>query len=170
MASLIDSLIENLEKENDEYTKLLALSGDKTAAIVNGDIEQMQVIFLKEQKLIDSINEIEEKRQTDVRDICNVLHLPYEDIKVEQIVQLLEKKKKEHDALQTAYLKLKRTLDRMLKINENNKLLLRESMDMIEFELNLAKNVVMAPQTANYSKTAYEEPTVTGGSGFDAKQ
>ena len=44
-------------------------------------------------------------------------------------------------------------------------------MDMIEFELNLAKNSKVSPQTGNYSKGAYEQnnsyPTAGG---FDAKQ
>ena len=55
-------------------------------------------------------------------------------------------------------------------VNENNKLLLKESMDMIQFELDLAKNAVLKPQTGNYGRTAYEEAEITGATGFDAKQ
>ena len=98
-----------------------------------------------------------------------MLRLPYEEIKVEHIVQILEKKAKEHDALQSIYLKLKRTLSQLTAANENNKLLLKESMDMIQFELDLAKNSVK-PQTGNYGRTAYEEQEITGATGFDAKQ
>ena len=61
-----------------------------------------------------------------------MLRLPYEEIRVEHIVQILEKKAKEHDALQDIYLKLKRTLNQLTAVNENNKLLLKESMDMIQ--------------------------------------
>ena len=58
-----------------------------------------------------------------------------------------------------------------MKVNDNNKVLLQESMDMIEFELNLAKNSVVAPQTGNYSKGAYEQSNNYGSVGaFDAKQ
>ncbi|MDO5381212.1 MAG: flagellar protein FlgN [Eubacteriales bacterium] len=170
MASLIDSLIDDLDKENIEYEKLLELSKDKTSAIVKGDVEHLQEVFVKEQKLIDSINDVEKKRIADVADICNVLHLPAEEIKVEQIVGILEKRPKEHDALQEAYLKLKRTIEQLSKINDNNKMLLKESMDMIEFELNLAKNAVMAPQTGTYGKGAYEDQSMAGARGFDAKQ
>ena len=82
----------------------------------------------------------------------------------------IEKKAKEHDALQDIYLKLKRTLNQLTAVNENNKLLLKESMDMIQFELDLAKNAVLKPQTGNYGRTAYEEAEITGATGFDAKQ
>ena len=71
-----------------------------------------------------------------------------------QIVRLLEKKQAEHDALEQSYLSLKKTVNQLTQVNDNNRLLLKESMDMIDFEINLAKNASMAPQTANYGKGA----------------
>ena len=72
-----------------------------------------------------------------MKEICSILRLPYEQIRVEHIVQILEKKPKEHDALEEVYLRLKRTLNQLTTVNDNNKLLLKESMDMIQFELDL---------------------------------
>ena len=85
-------------------------------------------------------------------------------------MRLLEKKPKEHDALEQSYLNLKNTVKQLTEVNDNNKQLLKQSMDMIEFEINLAKNASMAPQTANYGKGAYEESNSLGGGSFDAKQ
>ena len=154
MASLIDLLIDDLNNEDTGYNKLLDLSNDKTSAIVKGE----------------ELETVEQKRQEDVKEICSILRLPYEQIRVEHIVQILEKKPKEHDALEEVYLRLKRTLNQLTTVNDNNKLLLKESMDMIQFELDLAKNSVMDPQTSNYGRTAYEEQGITGATGFDAKQ
>ena len=56
MASLIDCLIEDLTNENDGYEKLLDLSNDKTSAIVSGNVEKLQEIFIREQKLIEEID------------------------------------------------------------------------------------------------------------------
>ena len=170
MASLIDLLIDDLNNEDTGYNKLLDLSNDKTSAIVKGDVDELQKIFLQEQKLIEELETVEQKRQEDVKEICSILRLPYEEIRVEHIVQILEKKPKEHDALEEVYLRLKRTLNQLTTVNDNNKLLLKESMDMIQFELDLAKNSVMDPQTSNYVITAYEEQWITGATGFDAKQ
>ena len=168
MASLIDLLIDDLNNEDTGYNKLLDLSNDKTSAIVKGDVDELQKIFL--QKLIEELETVEQKRQEDVKEICSILRLPYEQIRVEHIVQILEKKPKEHDALEEVYLRLKRTLNQLTTVNDNNKLLLKESMDMIQFELDLARNSVMDPQTSNYGRTAYEEQGITGATGFDAKQ
>ena len=162
MASLIDLLIDDLNNEDTGYNKLLDLSNDKTSAIVKGDVDELQKIFLQEQKLIEELETVEQKRQEDVKEICSILRLPYE--------QILEKKPKEHDALEEVYLRLKRTLNQLTTVNDNNKLLLKESMDMIQFELDLARNSVMDPQTSNYGRTAYEEAEITGATGFDAKQ
>ena len=92
MASLIDSLINIMNDENRQYTELLDLSNNKTTAIVKGDVGQLQKIFGKEQKLIDILNRLEMERQSCVADICKVLHLSAAEVKVSQIVRLLEKK------------------------------------------------------------------------------
>ncbi len=167
---MIETLIDVLEKENAEYEGLESLSEHKTAAIVSGNVETLQEILVQEQKHIGTIDELEEKRIENVKDICNVLNLPEKNTKIDRIIEMLEKQPKDRDALRAVHLKLKRTLEQLTKVNENNKVLLKESMEMIEFELNLAKNAVIAPQTGNYSKSAYEETGMSGVGSFDAKQ
>ena len=170
MASLIDTLIDVLDKENTQYERLLDLSNTKTAAIVNGDVDKLQEILGQEQQSIDIINRLDAKREENVKDICNVLNLPEKGIRIEDIVQMLSKQPKEQSVLEEVHLKLKRTLDQLMRVNDNNKALLQESMDMIEFEINLAKNAMVAPQTGNYSKGAYEQRNYDSIGGFDAKQ
>lgn len=170
MASLIETLIDVLNQENAEYEKLLTLSDCKTTAIVNGDMNELQEILLKEQSLIDSVNKLEEQRIENVNDICNVLNLKKKDMKLEDIVAVLKKQPKEHDQLEEINTRMKRTLNQLMKINENNKVLIKESLDMVEFELNLAKNAVMAPQTANYSMSSYDDNNIQTINSFDAKQ
>ena len=170
MASLIETLIDVLEQENTEYEELLNLSKDKTSAIVRGDVDKLQAMLGEEQRCIDAINKTEARRVENVKDICNVLNISDKGIKIEDIINILSKQPKEQGRLREVHQKLKLTLDQLMKINDNNKVLLKESMDMIEFELNLAKNSVVAPQTGNYSKGAYEQTQVSGGGSFDAKQ
>ena len=100
MASLIDSLINIMDDENRQCTALLDLSNNKTAAIVSGNVEQLQEIFGREQKLIDVLTKLETERQACVADICKVLHLSPSEVRVKVIVRLLDKKPKEHDVLE----------------------------------------------------------------------
>ena len=89
MASLIDTLIDVLGQEDAEYKKLLELSNNKTKAIVGADIERLQDILVQEQARIDAINKLEQQRMENVDDICNVLNLRRTDIKLEDILEVL---------------------------------------------------------------------------------
>ena len=170
MASLIDSLIDILDSENTEYEKMLDISMEKTDAIVNSDIDRLHDILVKEQAQIDVLDKLELQRRNNVGDICKVLNLSPEGIRVNDIIEILRKRPKEHDALSEVHMKLKKTIDSLVKINENNKSLLKESMDMIEFEMNLAKSIILGPQTNNYDNAAYEQGSASVSGRFDAKQ
>ena len=63
MASLIETLIDVLDKENTEYQGLLKLSEEKTTAIVNGNVERLQEILGLEQRSIDKINKLDAFRR-----------------------------------------------------------------------------------------------------------
>ena len=157
MASLIDTLIDVLNSQNTEYEKMIDISKEKTEAIVSNDTAKLQDILVREQAHIDVLDKLEKQRQNNVNDICKVLNLSPEGIKVNDIIGILRKRPKEHDALSQVHMKLKKTVDNLIKINENNKVLLKESMDMIEFEMNLAKSLISGPQTNNYDHGLYNQ-------------
>ena len=171
MASLIDELVEVLDKENSEYTTLLALSTEKTSTIVKNDIEQLQLLVTKEQEVVDRINILEKQREKTVEDICKVLHVAPDDLTVKVLIDLLKKQPEEQKKLQEVHTKLGNTLKKMVRVNESNKMLMKESMEILEFEMNLVKGLKMAPETNNYTKGAYSAGGTEYGAGaFDAKQ
>lgn len=55
MASLIETLIDVLDKENTEYQGLLKLSEEKTTAIVNGNVERLQEVQCFSTKFFQNI-------------------------------------------------------------------------------------------------------------------
>lgn len=172
MASLLETLIDVLDKENSEYQILLGLSQDKTDKIVKADLDGLQDIVGKEQKIIDRITLLEKQREESVADICNVLNIPKKDMKMDLLIKMLEKQPDDQRKLIEVHDKLKTTLGKMVKINDSNKAMLQESLDMVEFEINLARSSQMAPEVANYGKSAnstYGNMSY-GTGGFDAKQ
>ena len=56
--------------------------------------------------------------------------------------------------------------------NDQNGELLKNSIEMVQFELNLLQSMKAAPETANYSRGGYGTGDTMGYSrrGFDAKQ
>lgn len=171
MASLIENLIDVLGKENTEYQKMIEISRAKTDAIVHNNVERLQEIVGEEERIIEKLDKLEALRMEHIDDIANVLNVPLEDMKIDLLVRMLEKQTKDQQALIKVHDELKSTVDQLMKLNENNKVLLKESLEMLEFEINVIRNVNMAPETANYSREAYGVGHTGYGAGtFDAKQ
>ena len=68
------------------------------------------------------------------------------------------------------YDRLRDTLKKMTTVNEMNKGLVNESLDFINYNLNLMKSVYQEPGTGNYTKNAFNTAPVAGVGVFDAKQ
>ncbi|MGN0307998.1 MAG: flagellar protein FlgN, partial [Lachnospiraceae bacterium] len=71
-----------------------------------------------------------------------------------------------------AYDELRQVVEQMVRVNQHNQELIQQSLDIVEFDLQLIHSLRCAPQTANYNKGAYTAGTIMGvGTGnFDAKQ
>lgn len=172
MASLIENLISVLEQENSEYETLLELSRKKTPVIIKGEITELQKITDEEQNIIDRIHQLELKREEGICDIANVINKDVEQLKLENLIQMLGKSPKEQAMLAGVHDRLRVTLSQMQKVNEQNRELLTSALEMVDFDLNLLQSMRQAPETANYNKGAYNAGSVIGTDrrSFDAKQ
>lgn len=172
MASLIDTLAEILNKEDEEYQKLLDLSKGKTDVIVKGDLNALSVITDKEQKVVTRITALEAQRTEAMAEIAKILHTDVAELKLDTLIDLLKKKPKEQKELALVHDKLHVTLYEMKLVNERNDQLLKSAIEMVDFNMNLIQAARKAPQTANYNRGAYNTGSqigvVTGS--FDAKQ
>lgn len=172
MASLMENLISVLQDEAKTYGELLELSMKKTPVIVSGDLDGLQKITDEEQDIVARINHLEAKRGEVTKDIANVLNKDVAKLKLADIINMLGQRPAEQKQLATAHDSLKEVVGQMVRVNEQNRGLIQQSLEMVEFDLNLIHAMRSAPQTANYNKGAYSLGTVmgNGGGGFDAKQ
>ena len=171
MASLIEELINVLEKENTEYEGLLELSLEKTGIIIRADVEQLSRMIEKEQLVVDRIIALEKKRTEVSNDIANVLNKDVKTLTLSRLIELLSSQTKERNALASIHDRLSLTMKRMVEVNERNQALLKESMVMLQFEMNIVQGLRRGPETNNYGKDAYRSGNYTLPSrSFDAKQ
>jgi flagellar biosynthesis/type III secretory pathway chaperone len=172
VASLVDTLIEVLNKENDEYLKLLELSTAKTDVIVKGDLEGLNRITDKEQDRVNEINELENRRMATMQEIAKILNTDVEGLKLSVLIGLLNKTPREQKELAKIHDTLKNTLREMKYVNERNEELLNSAIEMVNFNLTLMQSMKQAPETANYNRGAYSTGSAIGTQfgGFDAKQ
>ncbi len=168
MASLIEELINTLDLENSEYEELLKLSKEKTPVIIKGDVMVLNEMVAREQLHTDRLAVLENKRTQVVKDIATVLNKDVNKITIKDIIDLLKGQDKEQEALADVYDKLKMTLNDMVVINDINKQLIEESLELVDFNINLINSINQFPETANYTKNANNASTFSNSS-FDAK-
>ena len=166
----MDDLIDVLTSENEEYGKLAVLSKEKKQVIINADVPALEKIVDKEQDVASTIQNLDNRRRKVMHDMAVVLNKPEDDFTLTTIIDMLGSQPKERERLQNVKDQLKTTLEEVRKINEQNQILLKQALDMVEFDLTLFRSMRSAPETANYDKNAYNTGEVLGSSGFDAKQ
>ncbi|EOS25828.1 MAG: flagellar protein FlgN [Lachnospiraceae bacterium] len=172
MASLLENLIDVLDRENAAYERVAVLAESKTSAIVAGDIENLGKIMEEEQEIVGKIQGMEKQRDKFLADIANVVNRDVETLKLIDLIQMLESMPDQQQKLKDVQKRLRETIDKLRETNGKNQLLLAERLDMVDFNLNMIRAVKSAPQTANYSKNAYTNGQSLGifHGGFDAKQ
>lgn len=172
MASLMENLIDVLNSESSEYEVLLGLSQKKTPIIISGDLEGLQKITDDEQRIVNKVTSLERKRMEVTKDIANVLNKDVTTLKLADLIAMLTARPAEQKALATAHDRLQEVIRGLKRVNEQNAELLKNSLEMVEFEMNLLQAMKSAPETANYNRGAYSAGNTMGVSagGFDAKQ
>ena len=172
MASLMENLIDVLEKESTEYETLLKLSTQKTSVIVSEDLEKLAKITDEEQLIVSRINHLDTIRTEAVNDIANVLNKDVTKLKIRDLIKMLGSRPEEQRKLAEVFDKLEANVRNVARVNEQNRELVQSALEMVQFNMNILQAVNKAPETANYNKGAYNTGDVIGLSqkSFDARQ
>ena len=170
MASLMEELITTLSKEEELYRELLPIQERKTQIIIENNIEQLQVITGEEQETIDKVTALERKREEIIKDIGTVLNKNPKTLTLTNLIQIMAKQPEDRDKLQELHDRLEESVKKLVKVNERNQMLIKQSLEMIEFNMNLLQSTRIVPGS-NYTKNASEwEPGAFQTGMFDAKQ
>lgn len=160
-----------LQTEAQRYEELLELCRRKTPILVKGKIEELQKITDEEQILVDNINNVDKKRAELINDMGNVLNQNPKELTIQRLAELVENQPEHKKQLLEVHDRLKKTVGNVQTINEQNKALVNQMLEMVAFDMNLLKSMKQAPETANYNKMAANTGELfIGASKFDAKQ
>ena len=170
MASLMEELITTLSKEEELYRELLPIQERKTQVIIENNIEQLQKITGEEQETIDKVTALERKREEIIKDIGTVLNKNPKTLTLTNLIQIMAKQPEDREKLQELHDRLEESVKKLVKVNERNQILIKQSLEMIEFNMNLLQSTRIVPGS-NYTKNASEwEPGAFQTGMFDAKQ
>ena len=171
MASLTEELIRVLQEEQELYRDLIPIAEEKTRVIVKNNLQSLQEITAREQQAIEKLNALERRREEIIVNMATVLNRDPRTLKLKNMVKILEKRPEEQKKLAELYDLLTASIRQLSEINERNKVLINQSLEMIQFEMNLIQSTRMSPGSGNYNKQAssFDMPAASSGM-FDAKQ
>ena len=172
MASLMEVLIDVLEQENQEYEKLLSLSMRKTSVIVSEDLTELTRITDEEQIIVGRINRLDHQRNEAVNDIADVLNKDVDKLKIVDLIRMLAARPEEQEKLAIVFDKLRENVRGVKRANEQNRELIKDALELVQFNMNVLQSMNKAPESANYNRGAYNTGDMIGTSHmtFDAKQ
>lgn len=166
----MEELITTLEEEEEIYQTLIPINEKKTRIIINNDLEALQKITEKEQSMVVRIQALEHKRQEVIVNIGTVINRDPSTLDIKTMVKLLEQQPKEQKQLSRIHDSLTRTIERLVELNRQNEVLITQSLELIEFNINFIQSTWISPGN-NYNKNATGiEPQFNQSSIFDAKQ
>lgn len=171
MASLIEELITVLKAEEEVYKQLLPMVEQKTQIIIRNDLTALQKITEQEQLAIERVTSLEHKRDEVIVNMGVVLSRNPRTLTLKKLIELLERQPKEQKELAVLHDSLTTILKKLSDANLRNQSLIEQSLEMIEFNMNLIQSTRMSPGSGNYTKNAYEKDAPVGQTGmFDARQ
>lgn len=169
---MMDELISVLNDEFILYRDFIPVCREKTKAIIKNETMAIQEITMTEQEFLDKIGVLERKREDIVKNIGNVMNKDYNNLNIATIIKMLEKQPAEQKKLSEVHDNLKSTTRMLADINSQNMSLIKQSLEMIEFNMNFIQSTWMSPGTNNYNRTARAGENLTNYNRgmFDAKQ
>ena len=170
MASLVDELVSILVEEEKVYSALFECAEKKTQILVDADVPALEKLTAWEQVKSDELLALGNKQIQLLNDIKTVLGKKEEKLTVTNLISYLGSQPQVREKLTTARNNLIDMATKVQEKNQQNEILLRQAIELTEFDITLFKSMRQAPETANYNKNAYNTGTLLGGSGFDAKQ
>ena len=168
MASLVEELVNVLKAEKQIYTTLVGYEERKKDVLIAADVATLEEITTKEQLAGDDLIAYSNKQIQILKDIATVLGRTDGKMTVTRLISLLDTQPKVQEQLTEARDSLLNAANQMKTLSDQNAILIRQAIELNEFDMTLFKSLRQAPETANYDKSAYNTGSLLGGGGFDA--
>ena len=166
----MEELLEVLGEEEKQYQELIELADVKSQAIIKADIDKLGEVTAQEQNAASTLLNLSNKRARVLDDMATVLGKDPAKMTINKMIGYLENQPEEQKKLSERRDRLLEVGTQMQRLNQQNETLLKQALEMVEFDLTLLRSMRQAPETANYNKNAYNTGDLLGSSGFDAKQ
>ena len=135
----MSSLINVLKQQAAVYEDILKISQNKTNIIVEGKVTELENLVKLEQSLVVKVGKLESTREELVGKLSEELKLKSDSINVSELVEHLGAD--ESDELRSHQEKILGILGNLKHANELNSRLINNSLEYIDFSINLLTSV-----------------------------
>jgi len=169
MASLVQDLIRILEEETGCYKLLREMADNKKDVIIKGDLPSLQDMTQREQEMAGLLLRLEKKRTAIIEDIATVTNQSKEEMTVSRLIDLLDGQP-EQKKLEQVGQDLVSEVVPLQEANQTNEMLLKQSMEFVDFTMNAIQSSREPVANNNYQNKGYGASSYGGQSFFDSKQ
>ena len=162
----VEGLIEVLGQETEGYRKLSTLAERKRQIIIDQDLTGLEQSTTQEQNLSDQLKSLEHRRVQILKTFTDQDVIPT----VSDIIGALPPEDEITVSLSKAREELLEVAGRMQFLNSQNEVLLKQALEMVDFDLTLFKSLRQAPESGNYGRDASSTGELLPSGGFDTKQ
>lgn len=142
-------LINILERETEIYEELLKISKDKTDIIVKGKVTDLENITKVEQNFALDIERLEALREKVIKNLADDIGINHSNLTISKLIKYLDKENAQE--LEKCKENLLGIINEIKNINDLNAKLIQNSIDYINFSINLLASIPEANN--NYSST-----------------
>ncbi|MCL2415867.1 MAG: flagellar protein FlgN [Defluviitaleaceae bacterium] len=155
MASLIQDLIENLDNQLALYEDLITLSKNKKECIIKNDVEDLKKITKIEGVVVSRLSRFDKDCFDIIKDIATVLNRKQDNLTLSSIADTISNQP-EHPRFIEQIGQIKTAIKKLAELNEDNKILIANVLDFIDFNINVMRPVMGADSPVKYPKSGEE--------------
>ena len=141
---MFDRLIELLQTQLVLYGELLASSRQKKVNLLNNDIKAIRRVTASENSLIGKLQRLERERESLTADIAGRLNIPLGGLTLATLVSHINDNTA-RNRLDSLRMRLRAGMDELKSVNEQNQAIINQSLEYIDFSMNLLRSSVSGP-------------------------
>lgn len=164
MSQLSEQLGRILEREQEIYQEVLELAENKKRIIIDGKLRELEVITRRETEIVGILIKLENLRSQTSEQLAAEKGIK-ELASVRDLLPLLDPKDQLY--ISTLQSQLKGTITALQNVNELNGQLLQQSLELVDFNLNLIASI--GSVSNGYTAEAAEKDETRRTNLFDAK-
>ncbi|MFV0504145.1 MAG: flagellar protein FlgN [Lachnospirales bacterium] len=138
MATVLEYLISTLEEEVNIYKEMAVIGNEKKMVIAKKDMEMLKKMNVVENSLVNKLKKLDTKRDEAFQDIKMLLNIK-SDVTLLYLEENL-KDRKDREKIKALRSSIIQVSNELKRANEVNTSLLNNSLEFVEFNLNMVRH------------------------------